>query len=298
VSRIENFGGKWTEQKLEVLEKYLRAYVKIFDRNPHARFFETIYVDAFAGAGYIEQATPNETELELLPGFNEEAAAFIEGSARRALDLQPGFSKYLFIEQDEARCGRLHALREDYKHKRVRVENAEANQFLRHWCASTDWNRSRAVVFLDPFGMQVAWDTVEAVARTNAIDLWYLFPVGAVMRLLTHAQPPSSWAGRLTAVLGTTDWKSEFYLREEKDTLFGKEQGTERNVDTERVGRFFVKRLNAIFAKVASRPILLRNSKNVPLYLFCFAAGNPVGSSTAVKIANDLIRKISEGKPR
>ena len=47
------FGGPWTQQKLEILSKYLRAYRLIFDRNEKARFFETSYVDAFAGTGKI-----------------------------------------------------------------------------------------------------------------------------------------------------------------------------------------------------------------------------------------------------
>lgn len=46
--------------------------------------------------------------------------------------------------------------------------------------------RRRAVVFLDPFGMQVEWRTIERIGQTKAIDLWILFPLGvAVNRFLT-----------------------------------------------------------------------------------------------------------------
>jgi hypothetical protein len=34
---------------------------------------------------------------------------------------------------------------------------------------------------------------------------------------------------------------------------------------------------------------LLRNSRNNPLYLLCFASGNPRGAKTAVKIAQDIL---------
>jgi hypothetical protein len=34
------------------------------------------------------------------------------------------------------------------------------------------------VLFLDPYGMQVDWTTIEAIARTKAIDLRVLFPLG------------------------------------------------------------------------------------------------------------------------
>ena len=43
-----------------------------------------------------------------------------------------------------------------------------------------------------------------------------------------------------------------------------------------------------IFARVAPKPYVLRNSKNTPLNLFCFAAGNPKGAPTAVKIAQEI----------
>jgi len=46
------FGGPWTEEKLSRLRKYLRAYMTIFSTHPQAKLLKTIYVDAFAGAGF------------------------------------------------------------------------------------------------------------------------------------------------------------------------------------------------------------------------------------------------------
>uniref|UniRef100_UPI003159666C hypothetical protein n=2 Tax=Cupriavidus TaxID=106589 RepID=UPI003159666C len=42
------FGGEWTEQKLVALQKYLEAYRQIFTKNERARYFRTVYIDAFA----------------------------------------------------------------------------------------------------------------------------------------------------------------------------------------------------------------------------------------------------------
>jgi len=61
-------------------------------------------------------------------------------------------------------------------------------------------------------------------------------------------------------------------------------------VGTEGIGKFFVKRLNTVFAKVASNPLFMCNSKGVPLFLLCFAAGNPKHARLAVKIAKDILR--------
>jgi len=51
-----------------------------------------------------------------------------------------------------------------------------------------------------------------------------------------------------------------------------------------------VARLKTVFARVAENPLALRNSTNTPLYLLCFAAGNPKGAATAVKIAGDILK--------
>ena len=51
-----------------------------------------------------------------------------------------------------------------------------------------DWSSHRAVLFLDPYGMQVEWTTIEAIARTGAIDLW----LGGH----THTHPDDHTGGR------------------------------------------------------------------------------------------------------
>jgi hypothetical protein len=49
-------------------------------------------------------------------------------------------------------------------------------------------------------------------------------------------------------------------------------------------------RLKTIFAQVAPNPLQLVNSRDIPIYLLCFAAGNPKGAATAVKIAKDILK--------
>ena len=62
----QEFGGDWTQRKLQILDEYLTAYCNIFRANERARFFKTVYVDAFAGTGVIKQRTEsNEDEARL-----------------------------------------------------------------------------------------------------------------------------------------------------------------------------------------------------------------------------------------
>ncbi|MCI0387950.1 MAG: hypothetical protein MOB07_04160 [Acidobacteria bacterium] len=57
------------------------------------------------------------------------------------------------------------------------------------------------------------------------------------------------------------------------------------------IEQYFVERLKTVFAGVAENPLPLLNSHNNPLYLLCFASGNPKGAKTAIKIAQDILRR-------
>ena len=68
------FGGAHTNDKLDKLEAYLKAYLDVFKNQS---WVSTIYFDAFAGTGQIPAAA-NKPALPLDDG----GKAFIVGSAR------------------------------------------------------------------------------------------------------------------------------------------------------------------------------------------------------------------------
>src|ERR1035438_4528783 len=111
--------------------------------------------------------------------------------------------------------------------------------------------------------MQVTWETIRAIAETQAIDLWLLFPLGiGVMRMLpNHGQIPAGWRRRLDGMFGEPDWYAAFY--ETQPTLFG---GTDsvavKRADYTAISRYFVKRLKTAFPYVAENPLPLMNSTN------------------------------------
>lgn len=289
---VHRFGGGWTTDKLERVRKYLAAYTTIFARNPRAQKLTPVYVDAFAGTGYRSKPHQLGANTPLFAELTEpETDDFLKGSARIALEVEPPFKEYLFIEQDAERARELENLKTQFPQRVIKIAQEEANSFLKAWCAHTNWRVCRAVMFLDPYGMQVDWPLIEAIARTQAIDLWLLFPLGvAVNRLLTKNEPPPvEWCGALTRILGTDQWKDAFYPRRRERTLFGEEEVYGKEADFDKIGHFFVDRLKTVFTKVAENPLPLRNTRNVPLYLLCFAAGNPKGAPTAIRIAQGIL---------
>lgn len=292
------FGGSWTSQKLEVLARYLQSYTTALKGKPTPENpFRKAFIDAFAGTGYRssdEANTGQGGQEQLFPDLAEaDSQALLDGSARIALGIEPSFDRYIFVERSAERCRHLEQLRAEFPAlaERIDIRCGDANEQIRS-LAEKDWSTHRAVLFLDPYGMQVEWKTIEAVAKTQAIDLWLLFPLGiGVNRLLTRSgQMPASWRHRLDVLLGTGDWYEEFYKVEASPTLFGTDEERVTKASMETIGRYFINRLETIFAGVVREPGILRNSSNNPLYLFCFAVGNPRGKDIALRIAEHLLK--------
>jgi three-Cys-motif partner protein len=292
----QEFGGDWTKQKLQILDDYLTAYCKIFQVNPGARHLKTLYVDAFAGSGLIGRRSQLKNANALFAEFTEsDTIQFLEGSAAQAL--QHSFNQYIFIEKSGSRIAELEKLKaQSSKRSQISLRKGDANVELEELVKNTNWSKSRAVVFLDPYGMQVNWDTIVLLGKTGAVDLWLLFPLGqAVMRLLRkEGDPPAEWQQALDRIFGTHDWYSRFYRTEKQQDLFDEEvTATFRIVGANEVASFMIERLETAFSAVAKNPGTLYNSQNAPLYLFCFASANPKGAPTALKIANYLLKRLT-----
>jgi three-Cys-motif partner protein len=286
----QDFGGNWTEDKLERVRKYLAAYVHVL-KDKRFRF---AYIDAFAGTGYRTETKSKNDRALLFPELaDEESQGFLEGSARIALQVEPRFHKYIFIEKDPKRFAELEQLKGEFPDLKddIILENREANDYLQDLCLNRNWATRRAVLFLDPFGMQVTWATIEAIAKTQAIDLWVLFPLGiAVNRMIPKSGKMSdAWRRKLDIMFGATDWYEAFYQPVNRKGLFDEETSMLKVSDFDSISRYFVKRLKTVFAEVAENPRPLYNSRNIPLFLLCFASGNPRGSKTAIKIARHIL---------
>lgn len=288
------FGGDWTEDKLARLAKYLAAYRSVFTGNTKARHFTTWYVDAFAGTGTRSSSESAASGQSLADEVYEDAEStrYRDGSAKIALGLASPFDRYLFIEKSKNRINELRNLiQRDFSGLATRCElkQGDANAALCAWCKERNWTKERAVVFLDPYGMQVEWSTIEALGATKAVDLWYLFPLG-VARMLTHdGKIEESWRKRLTTLFGTADWEERFYRMEARQDLFGEWEQLQRDATVENIQGYIKERLASRFTAVADS-LVLRNSKASPLFALCFAAANERGAPTALKIAKSILK--------
>lgn len=293
----ESVVGPWAREKLECLDKYLRAYTTILKEQAWVQDY--MYIDAFAGPGVhairSEKPEPDcDIARDLLDvaefgNSQEEQREFLRGSPRIALDIPHPFTKYIFLERSPERVAALQSLQHEYQNRRnIEIRQGDCTGFLVNDLAESstiNWKRNRAVVFLDPFGMQVNWATIEALANTKAIEILLNFPVGmAIQRLLLRDpdQFTPSQVARLDEYFGTPAWKDELY-KKPQSTLFDME---EQKIENSGVAllNWYRSRLKETFG-FASKAALIRNTKRGHLYYLLLASPN----ATGVRIANHIL---------
>lgn len=267
----------WTSEKLEILRAYLDAYTTALKNQR----FTLIYVDAFAGSGAIELAN------------DEDGRRLLDGSPVVAANIRDKpFDQLVFIEKDRRKSESLRVTLTDLgAMDRSTVIPEDANDYLPKFCSNLG-PYDRAVVFLDPFGTQVDWETVDAIARTEKCDTWILFPVGTIRRLLQRRGDPSRGRqDRLDSVFGGSSWR-DLQHPVLQPSMFDDAPTVETAPGVDGIIAIYRDRLETAFAQVAPASRTLRNSRNAPLYEFMFAAANHKGASIAVKIANHILNKI------
>lgn len=269
----ERFGGKWSDTKLLALKGYLSAYMSILSKHS----FRTAYIDAFAGGGTQEE--------------KEGMVRYRHGSPLIALGTEPAFDTFIFIDKDAEKLVRLRGEVEEegYGNRDIRYLDGDANERLLALC-DKPWKSHRAVAFLDPFALQVRWDTLKSIASTEAIDLWLLFPAMAVNRMLARSgKIDATWKQRLDETFGVDSWDEVFYDKEDPD-LFGHSKVFKRPEPFDVLSKFVTLRLREEFVGANDQPLILRNTTGSPLFLLCFACGNPKAVKPALNIANWIIK--------
>lgn len=281
----QKFGGNWTEKKLNIFTSYLDAYLIALQNQK----FKKIYIDAFAGTGEIETSDGEQ---------------YLMGSAKRALAADKKFDRYFFIEGDEKKAAELcEMVNTEFPHltKIVTVYCGDANDKLAQIICDVDWRYNRGLLFLDPYATQVNWTTLETVAQTKSIDVWYLFPFSALNRMLPKNGKYETWEGCIDRLLGDDGWQTEFYKEDPQMSLFDFFPDAEaldsgkrkiKDANPEHIKSYIISRLETIFPCVSKHPRIFRNSRNSPMFLFCFAISNEseAAQKLALRIANHILK--------
>lgn len=272
------FGGDWTQQKIDIVVEYAKAYLTIMNSYPQ---FKCLYFDGFAGSGNIYK--DDEIDFEI-----------IKGAAIRILeiDMPKSFDIYYFVGLDDINKTELEeTIKTKFPNKKSHVVSDDCNNRLVSMSSYLNQNKNfRTLAFIDPYGMALKWSSVE-ILKGLGIDLWVLVPTGIGMnRLLKkNGDIRDAWLIKLELSLGLSreEIKQYFYKSKTIQTLFGEETSlTKEEKAIQKAADLYKKRLNEIF-KFVSQPLELKNSTGSIMYHFMMATNN----ASAFKIANDIIKK-------
>lgn len=280
----QKFGGNWTEEKLNIFTSYLDAYLIALQNQK----FKKIYIDAFAGTGKIETG---------------DGGQYLVGSAKRALASEKKFDHYYFIEADSQKARELqNMINSEFPQMRriVTIFCGDANDKLAKIISNVDWRFNKGLLFLDPYATQVNWTTLENVAQTKSIDVWYLFPFSALERMLPKNGKYDKWEDCIDRLLGDSGWREEFYKKDPQITLFdlfpepGQSDGERmvKDANPDHIKEYILSRLGTTFPCVSKHARIFRNSRNSPMFLFCFAIASesPKAQRLALRMANYILK--------
>jgi three-Cys-motif partner protein len=280
---MNNFGGDWTESKIEILVEYAQAYLSIMNKYADQFGWKLLYFDGFAGSGFIKKG-------------NDENQKIIIGAAKRILDIDEPrpFDQYYFVEKEIENADELiEKVVKNYSHKIINVVNTDCNekiQSMSEFLKTQKGKKFRVLAYIDPCGMQVNWKSLTALQELS-VDAWILVPTGmGVNRLLKrNGRISDAWLERLEVFLGMP--KDEiveyFYSKTVVPTLFGDEVVTSKEEKAiERSAELYQARLKELF-KFVTNPYILKNKSNSTMFHFYMVSNN----KTAQKIANEIIAK-------
>lgn len=270
----QRFGGPWSLIKIDMLGKYMRFFNTALKNAP----FERVYIDAFAGSGAFRYAAGTPAPSLFDTGQDDDSAIHA-GSAKLALESAPPFNRIFFIEQNRVNVGALQRLINSSRHPNAAVLHGEANEILRELCHPGKWRNRRGIIFLDPFGMSVEWSTLQMIAATKALDVWFLFALAGTVRNLPRlaSRLDHDKEAAVTRILGTAEWFEKFYAAPAPRTdLWGSttNEPIRRSATIDDIESYVRNRLSTIFPHVES-PKRLKAPKNMSLFSLFFAMSNP-----------------------
>jgi three-Cys-motif partner protein len=250
--------GYWSEIKLDIVKEYAAAYSKIMAARRNPSFYH-VYIDAFAGSGISISRT---------------TGGFVPGSPLNALLVAPPFREYHLIDLDQNKVVALKALvgrRDD-----VHVYPGDCNLILLQevFPKVLYQDYRRGLCLLDPYGLHLKWDVIQAAGRMESIDMFLNFPVADINRNVLWRNPEGvdpADIERMNAFWGDDSWRNLAYTRDRN--LFGFEEKT----DNQTVADGFAERLKRAggFAHVAT-PLPMTNSRGAVVYYLFFASPKPV----------------------
>lgn len=286
------WGGQWTEKKLDAFAKYVSAYLTIMKKQSQ---WKTIYFDGFAGCGERKDKCKTPVYQQLL--LTEKEEKLYKGAAERVLTLPNKllFDYYYFIDSNaESLCKlekKLTVFNTSLQNP-IQYRPGDCNKWLLELSNAMKLHKNdfASLVLLDPFGMQINWESIESLKNTRT-DIWILIPTGVIVNRLLDKSCELKHSQKLQSFFGLDENEIIKYFYEKKtyNSLFGETEIIKKvSSPIEKIAMLYSVRLKTIWKYVTEKPLRLENSRGVPIFHFVFASNN----ESALKIAKQIIKTI------
>ncbi len=147
---------------------HLEYYLSIFCTAMKSKFANRIFIDLFSGPGFC------------INKDNLESREFKAGSALIALNQKTPFTDYIFVDRNETT---LDTLTKRCKAKfpelmdRIKFCNFDSNRDIENILKDLVLQNTIIVVFIDPNGLDIEYETIRRLAKFPCIDLIINFSI-------------------------------------------------------------------------------------------------------------------------
>ena len=259
--------GPWSEQKLEIIQQYCTPYSKILNN----KGFRHYYIDGFAGAGLHK---------------SKESGDLILGSPVNAIEINPPFKGYYFIEIENYKINHLKKM--IHPKDNIHFHEGDCNKvLLEEVFPLIQYTKyKRAFCLLDPYRLQLKWEIIIAAAKMKTIEILLNFPIMAINRnplRKDKKKVTEKNIKKMTEFWGDDTWRESLYPEDIQDLFrYQKKATNEYIIDA------FRDRLKKIAGfKYVPKPIPMKNTIGRVVYYLFFASHNETGS----KIMNSIFTK-------
>jgi three-Cys-motif partner protein len=250
---------RWATEKLDYLERYLNMFTTAMRKKPWRALN---YIDLFAGPGKCQHEDNEDVYL---------------GSPLLALTTKNAFDHYFFVDLNG---DSLQALEQRCQHSpyagRIQYFAEDCNLAVHHITESIrDMNRPYMagvwpclnLAFLDPEGLELQWNTVQALAQLRTDLVIHYSQMGLQRYMPIASQDPDETI--IDRFFGNRDWRDIY--EQGNAGMYGELISLyKHNLDD--LGYKDVRSENEI-----ARVPMMRNVKNAPLYRLIFASKSDLG---------------------
>lgn len=192
-----DFGGIWTRSKLWFVCNYLEQTVRGL-KNKRSRFEGgLVYLDLFCGTGVTTAGKGSSCRYP--------------GSPILAACVPEGFDRLILVDKDPSATTAVTArVRRTPFEGKLCVLTLNANE-QPHQVEAEIPPKSLTIAFIDPYSLDIHFETIRRLASGKAMDLMVLFSDRLDLGRNVHKfYYPQEEENKLDRFLGTTDWRTRY----------------------------------------------------------------------------------------